>query len=113
MFKDISWKPQTASYLSKSKSLPERSAIQTMKITSEELKALILQNKLSNDVFYQVEGSLDLTGCTGLTALPNSITTMGETRWGNTRHVYLDNTGLSDGWIEHLRTAPGMQFHSS
>ena len=56
---------------------------------------------------------LDLEGCTGLTALPNWITTLGETTEGNTRNVYLQNTGLSDTLIDHLREAesPGMQFH--
>ena len=58
---------------------------------------------------------LDLSGCTGLTALPNWITTLGETTEGDTRDVYLQNTGLSDTLIDHLREAesPGMQFHFS
>ena len=58
---------------------------------------------------------LDLSGCTGLTALPNWITTLGETTEGNIRNVYLQNTGLSDTLIDHLREAepPGMQFHFS
>ena len=58
---------------------------------------------------------LDLSGCTGLTALPNWITTLGETTEGDTRDVYLQNTGLSDTLIDHLREAesPGMQFYFS
>ena len=58
---------------------------------------------------------LDLSGCTGLTALPNWITTLGETTEGNIRNVYLQNTGLSDTLIDHLREAesPGMQFYFS
>ena len=58
---------------------------------------------------------LDLSGCTGLTALPNWITTLGETTEGDTRDVYLQNTGLSDTLIDSLREVepPGMQFHFS
>ena len=50
-----------------------------------------------------VGGDLRLSGCTGLTALPNWITTLGETTEGNTRNVYLQNTGLSDTLIDRLR----------
>ena len=62
-----------------------------------------------------VRGDLDLRGFTGLTALPNWITTLGETTEGNTRNVYLQNTGLSDTLIDSLREVepPGMQFHFS
>ena len=62
-----------------------------------------------------VKGDLALNGCTGLTALPNWITTMGLNSDGHTRHVYLENTGLSDTLIDRLRnaTTPGMQFHFS
>ena len=62
-----------------------------------------------------VGGDLNLSDCTGLTALPNWITTLGETTEGNTRNVYLQNTGLSDTLIDSLREAesPGMQFHFS
>ena len=58
---------------------------------------------------------LSLNACTGLTALPDWITTMGLNSDGHTRHVYLENTGLSDTLIDRLRTAttPGMQFHFS
>ena len=59
--------------------------------------------------------NLSLDGCTGLTALPHWITTMGFNSDGDTRHVYLENTGLSDTLIDRLRTAttPGIQFHFS
>ncbi len=62
-----------------------------------------------------VGGHLDLEDCTGLTALPNWITTLGETTEGNTRNVYLQNTGLSDTLIDSLREveSPDMQFHFS
>ena len=62
-----------------------------------------------------VGGYLDLRGCTGLTALPNWITTLGAITQGDTRHVYLGNTGLSDTLIDRLREvqAPDMQFHFS
>ena len=62
-----------------------------------------------------VEGYLNLDGCTGLTALPNWITTLGRTPHGYIRHVFLENTGLSDTLIDRLREvqAPDMQFHFS
>ena len=62
-----------------------------------------------------VGGDLDLEGCTGLTALPNWITTLGRTAQGDTRNVYLGNTGLSDTLMNRLREvqAPDMQFHFS
>ena len=62
-----------------------------------------------------VGGDLNLSDCTGLTALPNWITTLGETTEGNTRNVYLQNTGLSDTLIDRLRgvESPGMQFYFS
>ncbi len=62
-----------------------------------------------------VGGDLNLSGCTGLTALPNWITTLGETTEGNAREVYLENTGLSDTLIDHLREveSPDMQFYFS
>ena len=62
-----------------------------------------------------VGGSLYLNGCTGLTALPNWITTMGLTSQDSIRHVYLENSGLSDALIDRMRTirTPNMQFHFS
>ena len=65
----------TPSYPSETKSLGDRSAIQTNKITSIELRELILGKKFSNDVRYQVEGNLylDDCACTGLTALPENL----------------------------------------
>ena len=59
--------------------------------------------------------NLDLYGCTGLTALPNWITTMGFDCDGYFRHVFLENTGLSDALIDRLRTTttPGMRLHFS
>ena len=62
-----------------------------------------------------VGGDLYLNGCTGLTALPNRIAMLGLTSQGYTRHVYLENTGLSDALIDRLRAveAPGMYFHFS
>ena len=67
----------TPSYPSETKSLGDRSAIQTNKITSIELRKLILGKKFSNDVRYQVEGSLYLAGCTDLTALPENLSVGG------------------------------------
>ena len=67
----------TPSYPSETKSLGDRSAIQTNKITSIELRKLILEKKFSNDVRYQVEGDLSLSGCTGLTALPENLSVGG------------------------------------
>ena len=78
----------TPSYPSETKSLGDRSAIQTNNITSIELRKLILEKKFSNDVRYQVEGNLYLDGCTGLTALPENLSVGGG--------LYLDRcTGLT------------------
>ena len=78
----------TPSYPSETKSLGDRSAIQTNKITSIELRELILEKKFSNDVRYQVEGDLYLDGCTDLTALPENLSVRGD--------LYLDGcTGLT------------------
>ena len=67
----------TPSYPSETKSLGDRSAIQTNKITSIELRELISENKFSNDVRYQVEGYLYLSDCTGMTALPENLSVGG------------------------------------
>ena len=78
----------TPSYPSETKSLGDRSAIQTNKITSLKLRELISENKFSNDVRYQVEGYLYLNDCTGLTALPENLSVGGD--------LYLDGcTGLT------------------
>ena len=78
----------TPSYPSETKSLGDRSAIQTNKITSIELSKLILEKKFSNDVRYQVEGDLYFGGCTDLTALPENLSVGG--------HLSLDGcTGLT------------------
>ena len=78
----------TPSYPSETKSLGDRSAIQTNKITSIELRELILEKKFSNDVRYQVEDYLYLSDCTGLTALPENLSVGGL--------LYLDGcTGLT------------------
>ncbi|USE37114.1 NEL-type E3 ubiquitin ligase domain-containing protein [Endozoicomonas sp. SCSIO W0465] len=62
-----------------------------------------------------VAGNIHLTGCTSLTTLPDWITRIGRTSQGLIRHVFLDNTGLSDTLIDRLRTTrpPGIQFHFS
>ena len=62
-----------------------------------------------------VGGNLFLNACTGLTALPDWITTMGLNSYGYIRHVYLEDTGLSDTLIDRLRIAstPGIQFYFS
>ena len=62
-----------------------------------------------------VGGNLSLSDCTGLTALPNWITMMGATTQGDTRHVFLQNTGLSDTLIDRLREVRthGMRFYFS
>ena len=67
----------TPSCPSETKSLGDRSAIQTNKITSIELSKLILEKKFSNDVRYQVEGNLYFGGCTDLTALPENLSVRG------------------------------------
>ena len=68
----------TPSYPSETKSLGDRSAIQTNEITSIELRKLILEKKFSNDVRYQVEGGLSLDFCTDLTALPENLSVGGD-----------------------------------
>ena len=78
----------TPSYPSETKSLGDRSAIQTNKITSIVLRELISEKKFSNDVRYQVEDYLYLSDCTGLTALPENLSVGGL--------LYLDGcTGLT------------------
>ena len=67
----------TPSYPSETKSLRDRSPIQTNKITSIELRELILEKKFSNDVCYRVEGGLYLDDRTGLTALPENLSVGG------------------------------------
>ena len=67
----------TPSYPSETKSLGDRSPIQTNKITSIELRELILGKRFSNDVRYQVEGELYFDGCTDLTALPENLSVEG------------------------------------
>ena len=68
--------PETDSYSAETKSLAERSAIQTKKITQTQLYKLILQQIFSNNVHYQVEGNVSL-GSTDLTALPDNLSVEG------------------------------------
>ena len=63
----------TTSYSSETKPLLDRSTIQVKKIPALEMRTLILEQQFSNDVHYKVEGHLSLTGCTGLTALPENL----------------------------------------
>ena len=58
---------------SETKALENRSVIETKTITNDDLVNLIKEQKFSNDVHYQVEGYLDLRGCTGLSALPEHL----------------------------------------
>ena len=62
-----------------------------------------------------VGGYLNLTDCTGLTSLPADILTWGALPDGSTRHIYLDETGISQEIITRIQNAnpPGMQFHFS
>ena len=62
---------------SETKALENRSVIETKTITNDELKNLIIEQKFSNDVHYQVEGYLNLKGCTDLTALPEHLSVGG------------------------------------
>ena len=66
---------------------------------------------LSEDISFG--GDLDLRNCTNLTTLPNMITTLGSTYNNLCRNVYLQDTGLSDTLIDHLRnsTTENMEFH--
>ena len=63
---------------SETKALENRSVIETKTITNDDLVNLIKEQKFSNDVHYQVEGDLNLRGCTGLTALPEHLSVGGD-----------------------------------
>ena len=69
--------PDAHSNSSETKALANRSVIETKIITNDELKKLILEQKFSKNVHYQVEGDLSLYGCTGLTALPENLSVGG------------------------------------
>lgn len=61
-----------------------------------------------------IGGDIDLRGCVRLTRLSSDIS-----RWGprfdhQTRHIYVQNTGLSDRVVAMLSaTAPGIVFHGT
>ncbi|WP_066016696.1 NEL-type E3 ubiquitin ligase domain-containing protein [Endozoicomonas atrinae] len=70
--------PDAHSNSSETKALANRSVIETKIITNDELRNLILEQKFSKNVHYQVEGNLFLRGCTGLTALPENLSVGGD-----------------------------------
>lgn len=61
----------------------------------------------------KVGGDLDLSYCTNLNSLPNWITTIGPRADGETRHIHLTGTGLSQDILEQIRRAdaPGIAFN--
>ena len=63
--------------LSETKALENRSVIETKIITDDELINLILEQKFSNNVHYRVEGELNISCSTGLTALPEHLSVGG------------------------------------
>ena len=63
--------------LSETKALENRSVIETKIITDAELINLILEQKFSNNVHYRVEGELNISFSTGLTALPEHLSVGG------------------------------------
>ena len=64
--------------LSETKALENRSVIETKIITDDELINLILEQKFSNNVHYRVEGELNISCSTGLTALPENLSVRGD-----------------------------------
>ena len=64
--------------LSETKALENRSVIETKIITDDELINLILEQKFSNNVHYRVEGELNISFSTGLTALPENLSVKGD-----------------------------------
>ena len=66
--------------LSETKALENRSVIETKIITDDELINLILEQKFSNNVHYRVEGELNISCSTGLTALPEHLSVRGDLR---------------------------------
>ena len=100
----------TPSYPSETKSLGDRSAIQTKKITSIELRELILGKKFSNDVRYQVEGNLylDDCACTGLTALPENLSVGGDLSLGGCTGLTALPENLSVGGYLSLDGCTGL-----
>ena len=64
--------------LSETKALENRSVIETKIITDDELINLILEQKFSNNVHYRVEGELNISCSTGLTALPEHLSVRGD-----------------------------------
>ena len=100
--------PGTLSYPSETKSLGDRSAIQTNKITSLELIELILEKKFSNDVRYQVEGDLYLGGYTDLTALPENISAGGSLYLRYCTGLTALPENLSVGGSLYLRCCTGL-----
>ena len=66
--------------LSETKALENRSVIETKIITDDELINLILEQKFSNNVHYRVEGELNISCSTGLTALPENLSVRGDLR---------------------------------
>ena len=63
--------------LSETKALENRSVIETKIITDDELINLILEQKISNNVHYRVEGELNIICYTGLAALPEHFSVGG------------------------------------
>ena len=98
----------TLSYPSETKSLGDRSTIQTNKITSIELRKLILEKKFSNDVRYQVEGDLYLDGCTDLTALPENLSVGGRLSLSRCTGLTALPENLSVGGYLSLRGCTGL-----
>ena len=98
----------TPSYPSETKSLGDRSAIQTNKITSLKLRELISENKFSNDVRYQVEGYLHLSDCTGLTSLPENLSVGGDLYLGGCTGLTALPENLSVGGHLYLGGCTGL-----
>ena len=88
--------------LSETKALENRSVIETKIITDDELKNLISEQKISNNVHYRVEGELNIICYTGLTALPENLSVGGDLRLSGC-------TGLT-ALPEHLSVTGGLDL---
>ena len=94
--------------LSETKALENRSVIETKIITDDELINLILEQKFSNNVHYRVEGELNISCSTGLTALPEHLSVKGNLRLSDCTDLTALPKHLSVGATLILRGCTGL-----
>uniref|UniRef100_UPI00214756F0 NEL-type E3 ubiquitin ligase domain-containing protein n=1 Tax=Endozoicomonas sp. SESOKO1 TaxID=2828742 RepID=UPI00214756F0 len=81
--------PETASYPSATASLADRDATESIPVTPDEMKELILRGNFSNDVHYLVIGNLKLDQCPAA-SLPGQFSVFGDlslTDCVNLKHI--------------------------